>query len=658
MNRLLALVLCCCTTVGTTFAAVSHGETATLGDTKVKFHTDFLPNGSWHFKDGTEVIVNVSPKLDVYRGIYLADGSGYKRYNPAHVGKLWEFLTLQFNWAWQDRISPENPEYFPKLMRAIAKHLGHPELAHAPVVIIPRQAANKGMVPFFLEHQLDRLIAVGYGFGDGPTTAAQHGIPASVAFEIRNEQKSTWKYFRAAKGAKDRGSDLMITRAGEHGIKMHWANGKPMFGMMLVHQAIRERLPVDQDARKGPVRLKPMPYEKGYFGALDPVWEGWRQIHPVKGFKGDLDRHTWTANREHAEAWRGYMNPAPVVMITSPTKPYGVASDYLGIQAPLRAGEQRISIGPLKVERKEHLAILTPDPGPRLGKVKSVTIVQGERELGTIDGHTGSITASFGPGIHLLTPIVTFNDGSKEACWPSGMLVGGDFYADIERQALPARLNKAEKAQDWSTILTLGNRIRAVFPKNDDPVRVKAEGLIAQALATGSEAIEAALADERIKPAKLAEVANAWAGHPDVGKLDEVRERLATAAWEPVKKKGSRMRARDLISILTDWPGTSAAKEATKAYADLAKADLDKQRLSKDPIRRIATYKSWLEDWPHPCPAVDKARAAYEEAATEVLKTIEEEKNERSRLRNLASFAKRYPDTAAGAQAQAIVDEK
>ena len=38
---------------------------------------------------------------------------------------------------------------------------------------------------------------------------------------------------------------------------------------MMIHQAIKDRLPADQFATKGPVKLRPVTYENGWIGAFD-----------------------------------------------------------------------------------------------------------------------------------------------------------------------------------------------------------------------------------------------------------------------------------------------------------------------------------------------------------------------------------------------------
>ena len=63
-----------------------------------------------------------------------------------------------------------------------------------------------------------------------------------------------------------------------------------MFGIMMLHQAIKDRLPADQFAINGPVKLRPAKWENGWLGALDPVWDSWREIAPVNEFKGNKKR--------------------------------------------------------------------------------------------------------------------------------------------------------------------------------------------------------------------------------------------------------------------------------------------------------------------------------------------------------------------------------
>ena len=89
---------------------------------------------------------------------------------------------------------------------------------------------------------------------------------------------------------------IFRTDAHEHAFDHHFTNGKPLLGTMMIHQAIKERLPVDQFATKGPVKLRDAKWENGWLGAFDPIWDSWREIAPVAEFKGDKKRSTWLYN--------------------------------------------------------------------------------------------------------------------------------------------------------------------------------------------------------------------------------------------------------------------------------------------------------------------------------------------------------------------------
>ena len=88
------------------------------------------------------------------------------------------------------------------------------------------------------------------------------------------------------------------------------------------------------------MKLRPANWKDGWLGAFDPVWDSWREIAPVAKFTGNKKRATWLYNAEFAHAWRGYMNPNPLICIRSPSTPWLLfGKNYLGNIAPIRPGK-------------------------------------------------------------------------------------------------------------------------------------------------------------------------------------------------------------------------------------------------------------------------------------------------------------------------------
>ena len=180
----------------------------------------------------------------------------------------------------------------------------------------------------------------------------------------------------------------------------------------------------------------------------------------------------WLYNEEFAHAWRGYMNPNPLICIRSPSTPWLLfGKEYLGNIAPLRAGKISISWDYAKPIGKKGPVPKRFTPNPQhLNQIKQVHIYQGDTILGSGPA-TGSISA--GQAWHaFISRCHGTQRWSKHAGWPSGF-VAGNMYREEVRKMAPKALETAVRKGDWVSVRRYAElvqtRLKRMSPNGPQP---------------------------------------------------------------------------------------------------------------------------------------------------------------------------------------------
>lgn len=608
---------------------------------------------------GALATVYLPPGVKTYRGVWIDNQNG--RYGTANFAEVLQFALIRHNWYFQDQLRKKSWDHEPAtpvdkgwLQRALddlAARSGHPEIAHAPILLSPKQFGDNSIVEYVTENMPGRLIAVAHGFGDAGRVAAKLGAPTTTAAEMRSGEGRG-----AVAGAKRQPGELTAP-AGEWGFPMHWSNGKPHFGMLMFQQVVLARLPLDQFATRGPVQLKPLAEDAGWLGDLAvEVDKPWREISPANQFKGDRQRTAWLVDDVCATAWRGYMTPNPPVTIVSPNTPFGMSDSHVFLQSPLPAGAITIRFEPTVAPRGKWQATAVPPGAPLAPRVRKVDIMRGRTVLGSATAASGSITVDLGPGLHVIAPEVELDDGSRMGGWPTGVMVAGDIYADAMRSTIPAKLAAARGRGDLAQTIDLAQRALLVA-KQGEPLHAEATAALADATAKADARIAAVIEGARRSPkAKpLDEAIAQWSPYEaGTARLRAAREEIAAAAWTA---SAAKTQARALVAFLDEWQGSAAAAEALAAYDALAKAASVKDAPAQQDGQRAFQLARFVKEWDRRAPTVIAARAEYETVAARLLATAQAAADPRARLALLAELAQRHPTTKAGAEAAALAKQ-
>jgi hypothetical protein len=213
----------------------------------------------------------------------------------------------------------ENFRVMQNALKQIAAGTRHPELAHAPYVATGFSAGG-GFPSRLLVEAPDKAIAAAIvgsrlNLTNTTPTAAHLGAPAciingehedggmaAVVAPVLAEyrpQGALWGWMAAPGGGHER-------------------NGQEVLAVPILDAAVRLRYPADGDARKGPVKLKPVAPESGWV-ADNTTWKsGPTAIAPAKDFKGDLARSSWLLDEDLAFIYRAYATYGRPLTITSP----------------------------------------------------------------------------------------------------------------------------------------------------------------------------------------------------------------------------------------------------------------------------------------------------------------------------------------------------
>jgi hypothetical protein len=208
-------------------------------------------------------------------------------------------------------------------LKQFAADSKHPELVHAPYAATGFSAGG-GFARRLLMLDPDRLIAaviVGSTLKlNGKPMAANLGTPVCVINgDLEHEPGEAGGMARALEPvlAEYRPKGALWGWLAVEGVG-HEMVGQEVLAMPILDAAVRLRYPADGDARKGPVKLKPVDPKSGWI-ADNTTWKSsLTTITPAKEFKGTIAKSSWLLNEDIASIYRAYATHDRPLKITAP----------------------------------------------------------------------------------------------------------------------------------------------------------------------------------------------------------------------------------------------------------------------------------------------------------------------------------------------------
>jgi hypothetical protein len=293
----------------------------------------------------------VPEELAVVRGILLVGpySGGDSRDYHEHVWYR-EFLNLHgFAFLGAKDFYLHDYKVLQSALKQLATDSKHPELVNAPYAATGFSAGG-GMARRLLMMDPDKLIAaviVGSTLKlNGKPIAASLGTPVCVINgDLEHQPGEAGGMARALEPvlAEYRPKGALWGWMTVQGVG-HEMGGQEVLAMPMLDAAVRLRYPADGDARKGPVKLKPVELESGWV-ADNTTWKsGLTTISPAREFKGTIARSSWLLNEDVAFIYRAYASLDWPLKITSPSNMSARSEAFdVGSAVTIRVDESRFA---------------------------------------------------------------------------------------------------------------------------------------------------------------------------------------------------------------------------------------------------------------------------------------------------------------------------
>jgi len=167
-------------------------------------------------------------------------------------------------------------------------------------------------------------------------------------------------------------------------------------------ELIEMRIPSDADYTKGPVTLKRLSENTGWFGLVD-TWEThFPQAVPVGTYRGNSKSLVWLPNEKTARLWQAFVSENPKTIIHFPMfeghnwyggpQPHGWRNSYLAANEPFElvasgplgedlSVEYYDGLTPLKVLAGQDYRVTLEGLSPGLHSIYAITTVGGKKEI-------------------------------------------------------------------------------------------------------------------------------------------------------------------------------------------------------------------------------------------------------------------------------------
>lgn len=360
---------------------------------------------------GGKLAIWLPPGREVLRGIFFANGSALKP-NPAdpvwrnevaqqrllaarQLASLWGFAFVAGD-VWD---LPQPSQHLDAALRHWATATGHPELAHAPLVIDGGSRFGGFCRGEAARHFTGRILACTVIVaGAGKVTDDNRAIPSLVI--LGEQDRGLETISGSVLPARQAGA--LIAGAVIWG-KGHVCDRCQDLTWPYYDRLIRMRLAHDADPRGGPVPLGELAEGRGYVGSM----ASWTGPWAYDDAPADPRGLAWLPDRATAMLWRAFALNSPPARITKPTSPYSWSNGFSQEPSSMRASEI------FTVEA----SITAPVTGP-------LTFYNGERPIGvgTLSADGKRLTLAgvrLEPGMHSLFVM----GEAGPVSWPAGLIV-------------------------------------------------------------------------------------------------------------------------------------------------------------------------------------------------------------------------------------------
>lgn len=331
--------------------AIVLSQSVTIGadrimQTSVKLKTPKkAPRGDERL-DAVKVSIWIPEGVKVLRGIIVNPFyiNLVEREDYHEAARLWEFGLIGANF-----FGVKNDDYDTLLvaMKDFAEKSGHREIEHLPI-LFNGFSAGSGMLMKMANMWPERVIACGpVGLEVGPETPETRKIPVLTIF---GEKDMHQMEILTRKLPEQRKEGALWGIAVNWGLRHDYANANDLVWPFF-DQVIRYRLPKDQMALNGPVKLLDYREEDGWLGDISTWDSSFATINSYKDYKGDRTKAAWFPNEYVARTWQGFVSRRPTLAIQEPvSKPEEKTTLFAKTQFPIITS----SSIPLKAKRVDY----------------------------------------------------------------------------------------------------------------------------------------------------------------------------------------------------------------------------------------------------------------------------------------------------------------
>jgi hypothetical protein len=281
--------------------------------------------------DAVKISIWIPENVKVLRGVIVNPFyiDLVKREDYHQVARLWEFGLIGANFF---GVRNDDYEALLEAMKEFAEKSGHREIEHLPM-LFNGFSAGSGMLMKMADMWPERVIACGpVGLEAGPDTPETRKIPVITIF---GEKDMYQMEILTRKLCEQRKEGALWAIAVNWGLRHEYANANDLVWPFF-DQVISYRLPKDQTALNGPVKLRDYREEDGWLGDISTWDSTFATISSYKDYKGDRSKAAWFPNEYVARVWQAFVSKRPSLAITTPSsKPEEKTTLFARSQFPI-----------------------------------------------------------------------------------------------------------------------------------------------------------------------------------------------------------------------------------------------------------------------------------------------------------------------------------
>ena len=274
--------------------------------------------------DDIDVKIFVPAEVEVFRGALLhSANASFKttgRWAEVCKGQRWvHVVTTMQNVRKQGNRGPRLHKAAVEGLQQCGEAMGHPELAHAPLIGVGHSAG--GLVTRVLDREWER--AVTYALNCSWVVRTEKVSPEFArvpAMFTMGELPDAFKMLPAIPNAYEpaRKQGLPWGLGLQPGCKHDWGNAGTMM-VPFIKGVAAHRIPSNWDPRSGPAKLIDMKQEDGWLGDRSTMGSHSATIAAWSDYRGDKSTAAWFPDRATAFVWRAWCSKFPPVQLNAKT---------------------------------------------------------------------------------------------------------------------------------------------------------------------------------------------------------------------------------------------------------------------------------------------------------------------------------------------------